>query len=432
MLGPKTGVARRIQEVAPKAHPTHRYAHSLSLSVKDMTCNCQLLSQTMDIAKEIVTLIKFSPKRESLLQQLKENLETEDEYASSRGIIGLCPTRWTVRASCFRRILENYSVLMEEWDVCLSERLQPDVRARIIGCKAQMERFDFFFGLHLGERLYSHTDNLSKTLQGTKMAAVSGQRLANLTKETLTKMRTDQSFDYFYANVARKSEGEGVGEPTLRRKRRSPARLEVGSGAPSYPTTAKDYFRRVYYEAIDLIVSAIDQRFNQESFSSYAQMETLLVKAANGEDYEAEFKFLEASYSEDVDTGALPGQLSTLEVMLKEEKISCFDEILLAVSKFPELEKKLIQEVQTVCKLLAVNPATSAAGERSFSSARRLKTWLRSRMGDERFSNLAVLNGHKRRIDSVSLTLVAQEFVSRNENRKRNFGTANSFKSITR
>ena len=39
-------------------------------------------------------------------------------------------------------------------------------------------------------------------------------------------------------------------------------------------------------------------------------------------------------------TGALPGQLSILEVMLKEEKISCFDEILLAVLKFPEPEKK--------------------------------------------------------------------------------------------
>ena len=59
-----------------------------------------------------------------------------------------------------------------------------------------------------------------------------------------------------------------------------------------------------------LIVSAI----YQESFSSYAQMDTVLVKAANGDDYEAEFKFLEASYREDVDTGAL--QLSILEVML--------------------------------------------------------------------------------------------------------------------
>ena len=78
--------------------------------------------------------------------------------------------------------------------------------------------------------------------------------------------------------------------------------MEVGAGARSYPQTAKDHFRRIYYEAIDLIVSAI----YQESFSSYAQMETLLVKAGNGDQYEAEFKFLEVSYREDVDTGALP------------------------------------------------------------------------------------------------------------------------------
>ena len=87
------------------------------------------------------------------------------------------------------------------------------------------------------------------------MAAVSGQRLANLTKETLKKIRTDQSFDHFYANIARRSEGL-LGEP-LPRKRRTPARLEVGAGAPSYPQTVKDHFRRAYYEPIDLIVKAI-------------------------------------------------------------------------------------------------------------------------------------------------------------------------------
>ena len=125
----------------------------------------------------------------------------------------------------------------------MSERLQPDVRARIIGCNnAQMERIDLSFALHLGEHLYPHTDNLSKDLQSTKMAAVSGrQRLANLTKETLTKIRTDQSFNHSHAKVSRKSEGL-VGKPTLPRKRRTPARLEVGAGAPSYPQTAKDHW----------------------------------------------------------------------------------------------------------------------------------------------------------------------------------------------
>ena len=51
-----------------------------------------------------------------------------------------------------------------------------------------MERFDFFFSLHLGEHLNSHTDNISKDRQGTKMAAVFGQRLP------------------IYANVACKNE----------------------------------------------------------------------------------------------------------------------------------------------------------------------------------------------------------------------------------
>ena len=172
MLEHKTGVAKRIQEVQPNAHATHCHGHSLSLSVKDTVKNCTLLLNTMDTAKEVVTLIKFSPKRERLLEDIKENL---DEQPATGGVISLCPTRWTVRASCFHRIIDNYSALLQEWIVCLDQKLQADVRGRIIGCQAQMNTFDFFFGLHLGERLFSHTDNLSKTLQKTRMSAVSGQ-----------------------------------------------------------------------------------------------------------------------------------------------------------------------------------------------------------------------------------------------------------------
>lgn len=62
-------------------------------------------------------------------------------------------------------------------------------------------------------------------------ALESGKPLANLTKETLTEMRIDQSFDVFYPitfhNVTRKSEGL-VGDPTPSRKRRTSTRLEVG------------------------------------------------------------------------------------------------------------------------------------------------------------------------------------------------------------
>ena len=80
--------------------------------------------------------------------------------------------------------------------MCLDQKLQADVHGRIIGCQAQMNTFDFFFGLHLGKRLFSHTDNLSKTLQKTKMSAVSG-RVANLTKQVLQKMQNNECFKSF-------------------------------------------------------------------------------------------------------------------------------------------------------------------------------------------------------------------------------------------
>ena len=62
MLGMKTGVTTRIQELQPKAYPTHCHGHSLSLGVKDAVRSCKVLSDAMDTSKELITLIKYSPK----------------------------------------------------------------------------------------------------------------------------------------------------------------------------------------------------------------------------------------------------------------------------------------------------------------------------------------------------------------------------------
>ena len=43
----------------------------------------------------------------------------------------------------------------------------------------QMEKFDFFFGLNIGHRLYSHTNNLSKTLQAKKCPPAPAKGLLN-------------------------------------------------------------------------------------------------------------------------------------------------------------------------------------------------------------------------------------------------------------
>ena len=128
------------------------------------------------------------------------------------------------------------------------------------------------------------------------------------------------------------------------------------------------------------MVNAIEQRFDQPSFAAYAKMESLLVKALNSQDNSRELQFMEISYADDVDVGMLTAQLEILKVLLKEGDFLCFDDIVVKIKELPTPERKMINEVISVCKLLLVNPATSASGERSFSTARRLKTWLRSTM----------------------------------------------------
>ena len=111
-----------------------------------------------------------------------------------------------------------------------------------------------------------------------------------------------------------------------------------------------------------------------------------------------------------------------LKVLIKDAQINCFADVLKAVKSLTDHEKHMITEVIVICKFLLVNPATSATGERSFSTARRVKTWLRANMKQQRFNNVALLHTHKARTDKIRLLDVANEFVQRNENLFRNFG----------
>ena len=84
----------------------------------------------------------------------------------------LYPTRWTVRASSFQSVLDNYLVFQELWEEAVEIVGDSEVRARIGGISAAMAMFDYLFGIVLGQRLLQHTNNLSKTLQNPLLTAL--------------------------------------------------------------------------------------------------------------------------------------------------------------------------------------------------------------------------------------------------------------------
>ena len=85
--------------------------------------------------------------------------------------------------------------------------------------------------------------------------------------------------------------------------------------------------------------------------------------------------------------------------------------------------RAMFPHVEALIRLLLVNPASSATAVRSFSSLRRLKTYLRSTCG--RLNNLAMCHVRKHVMDGVNVTQLMKEFVEAKDNRSQTFGRIN-------
>jgi hypothetical protein len=75
-------------------------------------------------------------------------------------------------------------------------------------------------------------------------------------------------------------------------------------------------------------------------------------------------------------------------------------------------------DVYAALRIILSLPATTAEAERSFSTMRRLKSWLRSTMTSERLSHLAILNVHAHRITTELIESVVSQMANGNVKRR--------------
>lgn len=73
----------------------------------------------------------------------------------------------------------------------------------------------------------------------------------------------------FWQRAAKQAEDLHLTEAQLLRRRKVPRRFTVKDAEPEHPATPYDYFKRIYYEALDLIINCINSRFNQPGYKAY-------------------------------------------------------------------------------------------------------------------------------------------------------------------
>ena len=81
----------------------------------------------------------------------------------------------------------------------------------------------------------------------------------------------------------------------------------------------------------------------------------------------------------------------------------------------------LLPELVKFIKLILIIPVTTCTAERSFSSLKRLLTYLRSTMTQYRLNSLSILHVHMEEAMKLDLNAIADEFINQNKIRCANF-----------
>ncbi|CAH1104324.1 unnamed protein product [Psylliodes chrysocephalus] len=382
MLSEQKGAVSQVQKSMKNAVKCPCYNHSLNLSISKAS-TVQDIRNCVGIIKEIINFFKASPKRAKVL-----------ELVNNKELISLCETRWAERhdtvlrfQSCFEKIIETWE-LIAQWN-------DKDSSSKVRSFVDSLLTTQFMISLHCLSYFLSLTNSLSKLLQTKSLDKNKAQTLVNDILSLLNEKRknVDSCFSGIFKDVKNlhKKMNLNLMMPriTLRQKHR------VNTPGDSI----EEYFRRsIFIPLLDNVIEDLTFRFHNELYKILninslipsnikldMNMDCSLIKE-NVAEYLSNF----TNESKDFLLSLLNAEF---ELWFKKW-VTVTDENLpsSAISALQLCDKDTYQNVYLAVYLISTMPVNVASSERSFSTLKRLKTWLRSTMGQERLVALALLH----------------------------------------
>ena len=132
------------------------------------------------------------------------------------------------------------------------------------------------------------------------------------------------------------------------------------------------------------MVGSIKDRFKQPSSEVYKHLESLVLKSISSINASKEIAYLKGTLKDDVDYLQFEVECDVLRVMFNKGQLQHFKDVYTRLKEIDYSQLSLIPNTITICKLLLVNPATTATAERSFLQQEE------SRLGCARICSLYV------------------------------------------
>ena len=408
VAGYKSGCSARILAKNDKALYCHCFCHRLNLAIC-RACEIRTVNNMLKIVKECSIFFAFSEGRQRCFESHIDKMFTGETHSRLKDV---CRTRWLERIlglDSFEELLPALLEAFEEMHINEKKEYNKETCTRAHYLHKAID-FEFIANLVITRLIFDMSLEVTELLQSRGNDIADGvnqiRTLIDKVKHHRDKRYVGDFHDECYSKVLSLANKLGIDEYVPRvckrqRNRDNPPHV-----------SASDYYKKVVtIPVLDHLHSELTTRFSEDSYIAYKGLYLIPSKIislkSKGETWKDKFYPFLKFYEDDLpspltvdselalwedfwvmNTKTCPNNVQSTLLSCLQNPPTNSHSTLSAVS-FPGF-----QNIKCCLKILASLPITTCECERSFSGMRRLKTYTRATMNQERFSNLALMQFH--------------------------------------
>lgn len=302
----------------------------------------------------------------------------------------LSETRWTAKYKSIRQFSDNSVAIVEALEKLSAEsNNKTRQRAHQLLCAATTT--SFIVCLQIISKYSAQLEPVANILQGISIDqyAVHGHvsSLINIFKGH--RNNADSEFHNLMTKVKEVAEQIGVEIKVPRTTSKQVYRANHSSVNP------EDYYRQsLFIPYLDSLISSLSDRFSDTNKSSFSlfQLHPANMKKLSAMKFSAIASNIQEMYGIDNFEAEAKSWFEIWKAKTNADlNIPYFDLL---------QETKFFPAIRTAIIIGLTLPATTCTVERTFSTLRRVKTWLRSTMCEDRLSGLCMLSLHRNKVNA--------------------------------
>ena len=330
----------------------------------------------------------------------------------------LSDTRWVCRYAAVSAVCYTYdSILLTMEDVIDGQDYVKAVEAK--GLYHQIKSFSFLTSLVTFDRILSCTKHLSDEIQSSSINLASVQTLLMLLRKLFRTIKVMICGKRFMHMLCK---SQTFMELSVKHKQSQPPEIEGPLPALKMASSLrllalgkfyhqKNFKINFYFPVLDAFLSELCRRFDDKNT---ALMQAIQACNPVSKDFlsPSALKPLVSLYN--ICEKVVTMKATLAKGSLEKKKLDSTNDVFLSLLPLTEAYPNLVRLIR-IALTIAVSTAQC---ERSFSTLRLIKNYLRSTMCEERLSDLAILSIEKEMCDKINVDEVISEFGQVDRNRR--------------